>query len=327
MTRHNRSAIAAELVTDDEARTIAEGTPHLPAQLGGPWRAAAGAYLVEVAQRTGSTRTPEEYGRYLARFLAGVADPAAITPAEVQAFAYGVGASGRAPSASTVSVRLAAVRGFLEFCRRMNMLERNPAEHITRPRHPAPTPRGLNTPELRRLLAATPATTGGERDRAAILTAVLTGLRRAEVLGIRAGDLERDPTTGETTYRVRAKGGYERHRELPAPALEAIRASLAARGETLEAMPADAPLFPISSQGFYRNLRRYGAAAGLGNVTPTPSGTRPRSCAARRGRASKTWARCWGTDPCTRRPATWPASRASMTRAGGPPPPCWGCRR
>jgi len=268
MTRHNRAALAAELVTDDEARAIAEGPPHLPAQLGGPWRAAAGAYLVEVAQRTGSARTPEEYGRYLARFLAGVADPAKITPAEVQTFAYGVGASGRAPSASTVSVRLAAVRGFLEFCRRMNMLERNPAEHITRPRHPAPTPRGLNTLELRRLLAATPATTGGERDRAAILTAVLTGLRRAEVLGIRAGDLERDPTTGETTYRVRAKGGYERHRELPAPALEAIRGSLAARGETLEAMPADAPLFPISSQGFYRNLRRYGSAAGLGNVTP-----------------------------------------------------------
>ena len=49
MTRHNRAAIAAELVTDDEARAIAEGTPHLPAQLGGPWRAAAGAYLVEVA--------------------------------------------------------------------------------------------------------------------------------------------------------------------------------------------------------------------------------------------------------------------------------------
>ena len=256
------------IANDTTSDAVIQDDVHLPAQLGGPWRAAAGAYLVEVAQRTGSRRTPEEYGRYLARFLAGVADPAAITPAEVQTFAYGVGASGRTPSASTVSVRLAAVRGFLEFCRRMHLLERNPAEHVTRPRHPAPTPRGLTTPELRRLLAATPDTAGGIRDRAIILTAVLTGLRRSEVLGLRAGDLARDPATGATRYRVRAKGGYERHRELPEPALDAIRASLEARGEVLEDMSPDAPLFPISSQGFYRNLRRYSARAGLGNVTP-----------------------------------------------------------
>jgi len=265
MTTHlPTTAIVAEFVDDEEARTGFQ----LPAQLGGPWRAAAGAYLVEVAQRTGSRRTPEEYGRYLARFLAGVTNPGTITPAEVQAFAYAVGASGRRPSASTVSVRLAAVRGFLEFCRRMNMLERNPAEHIVRPRQSAPTPRGLTTPELRRLLAATPDTAGGMRDRAIILTAILTGLRRAEVLGIRAGDLERDPTTGETTYRVRVKGGYERHRELPGPALAAIEVSLGARGEVLEDMSSDAPLFPISDQGFYRNLRRYAARAGLDHVTP-----------------------------------------------------------
>ena len=55
------------------------------------WEAVAAAYLAEVGQRTGSTRTPEEYGRYLGRFLAGVDDPAKITPAEEQTFAYGVG--------------------------------------------------------------------------------------------------------------------------------------------------------------------------------------------------------------------------------------------
>ena len=230
------------------------------------WKRAAFAYLLEVRRRTGSERTPAEYGRYIARFLAG-ADPATATPADVHAFAYGIGASGKPPSASTVSVRLAAVRGFLGFARRMGLLSRNPADDVKTPRPDEPTPRGLSSAELRRLLAAAPETPAGLRDRSIIVTAVLTGLRRAEVLALRAGDLRGDGT-GIVTYRVRAKGGYERHRELPPPALEAIRAALASRGQALETLAPDTPLFPISSHGFYANLKRYAERAGLANVTP-----------------------------------------------------------
>lgn len=230
------------------------------------WKRAAFAYLLEVRQRTGSERTSNEYGRYIARFLAGV-NPATATPADVHAFAYGIGASGKDPSASTISVRLAAIRGFLDFARRMRLIERNPAGDVKTPRPDEPTPRGLSSAELRRLLAAAPETPGGLRDRAIIVTAVLTGLRRAEVLALRAGDL-RDDGAGLVTYRVRTKGGYERHRELPPPALAAIRVALASRGQTLEALAPDAALFAISSHGFYANLKRYAAKAGLAHVTP-----------------------------------------------------------
>jgi len=234
---------------------------HLPR-----WDAVALAYLAEVEQRTGSVRTPGEYGRYLARFLAGVDDPAAATPAQVHAFAYGPGPSGRAPSPSTVGVRLAALRGFFDFVRRMRLMDRNPADDVKRPRNADPTPRGLTADELRALLAQTPPTPSGARDRAIIVTAVLTGLRRNEVLGLRAGDLER--RGGATYYHVRTKGGTQRFRELPPPAVQVICAALEAQGTSLEAMPADMSLFAISSHGFYKNLKAYAARAGLTGVTP-----------------------------------------------------------
>ena len=70
----------------------------------------------------------------------------------------------------------------------------------------------------------------GLRDRAIILTLVLTGRRRAEVIGMKAGDLS---VEGDRTYySYRGKGGKRGRRELPKPAVEAIRAALAAFGLT-----------------------------------------------------------------------------------------------
>jgi integrase len=42
---------------------------------------------------------------------------------------------------------------------------------------------------VRRLLAVVPDTTRGRRDRAILLTLVLTGRRRSEVLNMKAGDI------------------------------------------------------------------------------------------------------------------------------------------
>ena len=45
-------------------------------------------------------------------------------------------------------------------------------------------------------------------------------------------------------YTYRGKGGKQGHRELPQPALNAIRASLADFGKDLPTMPADESLWP-----------------------------------------------------------------------------------
>jgi integrase/recombinase XerD len=157
------------------------------------------------------------------------------------------------------------VSGFYDFARRMGLVARNPAAEVRRPRQRQPLPRGLGPGELRLLLAAIPETPTGLRDRAIVVTAVLTALRRSEIMGLRAGDLTRN---GAVYYRVRAKGGIERHRELPAPAYSAITDALAASGRSIDTLRPDEHIFPVSSAAFYANLRRYARRARLSGVTP-----------------------------------------------------------
>ncbi len=99
---------------------------------------------------------------------------------------------------------------------------------MDRPRLAQPTPKGLDAAGLRRLLVAIPTTTSGLRDRAIIITVALAGLRRAEVLGLRARDVATDG--GLVTWSARVKGGEVRCRELPGPAWSAITAYLEAAG-------------------------------------------------------------------------------------------------
>ncbi len=222
------------------------------------------AYLAETHFRSGSTRTPVEYARILGRFFAVFTDPLSVAPMSVVSFAYGRTPGCDQPAASTICVRLAAISGLYEFARRVGAVNRNPAAEVRRPR-PAPgMPRGLGREELRRLLEAIPATAVGRRDRAIVLLILLSGLRRTEALGLRVGDL--DLATGD--YRVRVKGGRERVRRIPRPALQAIVAGLAEGGRGPDELRPEEPLFAISGAGFYANLRRYGAVAGLAGVCP-----------------------------------------------------------
>lgn len=133
---------------------------------------------------------------------------------------------------------------------------------------PSP-PRGLSGDQVHQLLAITPDSPVGLRDRAIILTLVLTGRRRAEVLNMKAGDLS---VEGERTYYTyRGKGGKRGRRELPQPAVEAIRLALEAFGKHMATMTPVEPLWPSTSQNlkgltsgtFYGNLQRYFRLAGI----------------------------------------------------------------
>lgn len=237
------------------------------AKPGDVWSAAAGAWIAEVERRSGSKRTPTEYAKYVARFLDSLpGDPTTATPARAHGFAYAPGSSGKEPSPSTISVRLAALQSFYDFCRRMRLLDENPIRDVRRPKGRDPIPRGLTPEELKLLLAAIPQTASGARDRAAILTMAYTGLRRTELLNLRVDDLEIEG--GIIFYTARTKGGHERRYELPPPAFAAIREALERSGRPLEERTAEERLFAISEIGFYANLRRYAEKAGLKGVTP-----------------------------------------------------------
>jgi integrase len=150
----------------------------------------------------------------------------------------------------------------------MNVATANPCDALERPRSVHAVARGLNADEVRRLLAVVPDTIAGRRDRALLLTFVLTGRRRTEVIRLTAGDISIE---GETAfYSYRGKGGKRGRRELPCPAFEALRTSLADVGLTPAEMDPRASLWQagvgargVTSSTFYSRFRRYLRLAGL----------------------------------------------------------------
>jgi len=242
----------------------------LPSSIADPdaWRQAVYAFLVEKGARSGSRRTVEGYARMLWPFLERHGPPDRVTSADVLAFAHGIGASGRVPSPTTVGARIACVSSLFRFLIRMAMLGANPCDALERPKARPPVARGLGPDEVRRLLAVVPDTVAGRRDRAMLLTFLLTGRRRSEVLAMAAGDL----TLGDgiTLYAYRGKGGVRGRRELPAPAVSAIERSLADVGRHLATMDPSESLWQagagpsgISSATCYARFRGYLGVAGL----------------------------------------------------------------
>jgi len=71
---------------------------------------------------------------------------------------------------------------------------------------------------------------------------VMTGRRRTEVIGMKAGNIVSDGDWVYYTYR--GKGGKQGHRELPKPALNATRASLAAFDKDLATRAPEESLWP-----------------------------------------------------------------------------------
>lgn len=245
--------------------------PLLPAITGepSPWDEVLMAFLVEKLRRSGSRRTVESYSRMLLPLFGRLGKtPDQVTAPEVLAWAHGIGLSGRVPSSTTVGARIACLSSFYRFTVRMGILKANPCDALERPRSVTAPARGYNADEIRRLLAVVPDTVAGRRDRAILLTLVLTGRRRAEVMGLKAGDISLE---GETAfYSYRGKGGKRGRRELPRPAYEAIRTTLADARKELMAMAPDESLWQaaarpngVTSGTFYARFRRYLRAAGL----------------------------------------------------------------
>ena len=241
--------------------------PALPSGTPTAWEEAIYAFLVEKRSRSGSTRTVESYARMLWPFFR-VRTPDQVRSSDVLAYAHGIGLSGRVPTAATVGARIACLSSFYRFTIRMGLLTANPCDALERPRSILSVARGLGADEVRRLLAVVPDTVAGRRDRGLLLTFILTGRRRAEVIGLTAGDISLE---GETAfYRYRGKGGKRGRRELPRPAYEALRATLGDAGLSLADMDPSASLWQaaagtrgVTGSTFYARFRRYLRAACL----------------------------------------------------------------
>jgi site-specific recombinase XerD len=214
-------------------------------------------------------RTVDAYSRTLRRFFGTIGKtPDQVTAPEVFAFAHRVGPSGRKPATHTIGARLACISSFYRFLIRMSFVISNPCDQLERPRSSPSVPRGLSPSEIKRLLAVIPETPAGLRDRAIIVTLLLTGRRRSEVMNLRTRDIVH---SDGLFYTYRGKGAKAGKRELPGPAFEAIEVALAAWGKRLDQMSPEDSIWPshavhdsgLTGGTFYTNLRRYLGLAGL----------------------------------------------------------------
>ena len=121
---------------------------------------------------------------------------------------------------TTISRRLASLRGFYKFGEREGWAVFNPTSALVNPRTRRSLPLVLSTEDVRKLLAAPDvADPLGLRDRAILETIYSAGLRVSECVGLRFSDL----LPGEDLIRVRGKGRKERLAFLGSYARESLR--------------------------------------------------------------------------------------------------------
>ncbi len=222
----------------------------------------------------------------VSRFFAFIGKhPGEVTPPDVQKWRESLEAQGQKPA--TVYARLSRLSSFYKW------LISNPqiASHIpsnpvpqARPRYPRPygseSVKAWSDEETGALLDAVKSLADGgslvgKRDYALLLFFLYTGLRRNEVIGLRGKDLaERG---GELVVKYRRKGGKYVGRAVGEPDVYvALKDYLNASGR-MDVLGSERPLWtrhdrsgragaPLNSRSFTENLKKYGRAAGLGDI-------------------------------------------------------------
>jgi integrase/recombinase XerC/integrase/recombinase XerD len=233
----------------------------------------------DLARRGASAKTKRAYRGDVEQF-ARWATESKLAPADVGAKdvrGYVATLSQRGLSPATSARKLAALRTLFESLREHGLIAHNPAELVSTPRRPRNLPRVLAAREAAALLDSIPAGDPLQlRDRALFELAYGSGLRAAELVALRLGDVDHD---GEQ-LRVEGKGAKTRFVPAGEVALAAVRAYLdKGRPELARAAPKSAPaaelLFltkrgrALSTSDVRRRLKGWAARAGVaGKVAP-----------------------------------------------------------
>jgi len=175
-----------------------------------------------------------------------------LTPAHIQGVLSALEREGVSPRLRQMVH--AVLRRALRQAVKWNMIPRNPAAVVDRPRAPRPEIKPLDAEQCRRLLEGA----RGERLEALYVLAVTTGLRQGELLGLRWSDVEfaasalhvrrtlsEDQHSGRLNLTEPKTSRSRRRVDLPARALEALRT----HRERLGAVPHPELLVFTDSEG------------------------------------------------------------------------------
>jgi integrase len=211
--------------------------------------------------------------------------PAEVTPLDVKDWQSFLESGSLAPT--TVYCWLCHLSSFYGWARRDpevgQHLTSNPVR-LARPKAPKPyqtkSVKALTDDEFIRLLSVvrSRADSGeviGKRDYALLLFYVSTGMRRAEVIGLRGREVELREDS--MVIRSRVKGGDYLGREVSDPRVREALMDYLMTGGRVNVLTNDGPLWtrhdragksgaPLTSHAFALNLKRYAREAGIGEM-------------------------------------------------------------
>jgi integrase/recombinase XerC len=242
-------------------------------------------FLQHLRRRDVSRHTVTAYENDVATFLKHTSEIRQkpvdeLTPVDLDAFAIRafLGELHKQRISATSSARkLSAIRTFVKFLRREDLIEDDPSSLVAAPKRPETIPSHLTIDEMNKLLempdSATPL---GRRDRAILELFYASGLRLSELVGLGIEDVN----LSGRMVRVLGKGKKERLVPFNPSTADAIRAWLKDRAMPLSVQSpqpkaqspqrrgASAPLFlnyrggRLSTRSVDRIVRRYVALCG-----------------------------------------------------------------
>jgi integrase/recombinase XerC len=194
------------------------------------------AFLKHLAlNRNASAHTVRAYDSDLSQFLAHVSSQTGVARAELTAAALDrdairsfLAALHRAgTSRASAARKLAAIRTFMRYLRREEIIEDDPGGLVATPKREIRMPAHLSEREMDALLAAPAADSPlSRRDRAILELFYASGLRLSELVGVDLDDVD----LASRRVRVLGKGGKERIVPFNQSTAAAIRAYLKDRG-------------------------------------------------------------------------------------------------
>jgi integrase/recombinase XerD len=236
------------------------------------------AFLLHLrVERRLANQTIESYARdlaALAAFAAGAKrSPLGLDRRALEQFVRAQMTRGLSPR--SVARAVAAIRGFYRFLVLERHHEHSPADDLQPPRAWPALPTFLSLEDVDKLLAQPDGSTVlGLRDRAMFELLYATGMRVSELVGVRGADLHLD----EHYLTCIGKGNKERLIPIGEQAAAWVtryqqqarrKLTAAAKGKTSTRLFVNVRGGSLSRVGFWKILKRHGAAAGLpGTLSP-----------------------------------------------------------
>jgi integrase/recombinase XerD len=219
-----------------------------------------------------AAQTIEAYSRDLVRYISFLVECGRTTVSEADTpliLKYLISMREDGLNARSRARHLVSIRGFYRFLAQEEILPSDPSRLIDLPKSGLKLPDVLTIDEVKRLLdAPDPKKSSGCRDAAMLELLYAAGLRVSELITLKLQDV--NLTAGYV--RVFGKGAKERVVPIGQYAQEKIRTYTTGARQALLKDRISATLFvaragkPLSRQGFWKLIKRYGLRAGLRKV-------------------------------------------------------------